>query len=121
PPGGRGGARLALGGVLLAAVVAGWWAWRSPQLLHGLFLVEPLYTATWIGGGGLLAAVVAGRAQPPGSAVWGVTLGLCILYATTWSYLGIGMARIGLGVGLPLVLLTVSGLEPAGAGGSRGA
>jgi hypothetical protein len=50
-----------------------------------------------------------------------VTLGLCILYATTWSYLGIGMARIGLGVGLPLVLLTVSGLEPAGAGGPRGA
>jgi hypothetical protein len=116
-----GRARLALGGVLLAAVVAGWWAWRSPQLLHGLFLVEPLYTATWIGGGGLLAAVVAGRAQPPGSAVWAVTLGLCILYATTWSYLGIGMARIGLGVGLPLVLLTVSGLEPAGAGGPRGA
>ncbi|MGH7267954.1 MAG: hypothetical protein ACREMB_24320, partial [Candidatus Rokuibacteriota bacterium] len=78
--------------------------------LHGLFLVEPLYTAAWVGGlGAVGAAALGGRLAPPPSAVWAVTLSLCTLYATTWSYLGIGMARIGLALALPIALGALAG------------
>lgn len=98
---------------VLAALAGVWWAGRSPGLVYRFFLVEPLYAAVWLGGLGLLLAQVTGRRALAPSVAWALALSLCTLYGTTGSYLGIGTARIGLVLALPLVLLALAGGRPA--------
>jgi hypothetical protein len=107
-------ARLGLAAIGLTWLGATLWVAEAGRRVQWHFVVQPVYTLSWLGGASLLAGRALGRVRLPTGAAWAIGLALSTLYASSWSFVGIRLA-LGHVVALPLVLLGIVGGMPAGA------
>ncbi len=110
-----GWVRAGLAGSLVAWLSSSLWLAQAGRRVQWHFLVQPVYTTIWVGAVGLLIAQAVRRVRLPFGVLWALALGLCTLYASSWSFVGIRLA-LGHVLALPVCLLTLVRRPAAGDG-----